>query len=167
MWDAERALRTGDPTGALPFANKALIFIKRVQQATRIFLQRVGTDLPPIDSSRRMTGKRDGIADRDIPLATVPPGERAVTTLWAALDGTGPVALAPLDAWLRKNGPRIGDPLTLAAAADAVRRDPACLPCRRHLRAMLWQVLPRPVPAPVLRPAIDALGRRYLDALGR
>ncbi len=167
MWDAERRLRTGDPQGALPFANKALVAIKRVQQATRIFLGRVGTEQAPIDMARRMTGRRDGIAGRDIPLGTVPPEDRTVAATWNALGSDGPVALGPLEVWLRANPGRIGDPLALAAAIDPVRRDPACAACRQHLRAMLWQILPRPVPAPTLRAPGDAVGRRYLDALGR
>jgi hypothetical protein len=167
MWDAERRLRTGDPQGALPFANKALVAIKKVQQATRIFLGRVGTEQAPIDMARRMTGKRDGLADRDIPLGTIPPEDRTVAATWAALGGDGSVSLRPLEAWLRANPGRVGDPLALAAAIDPVRRDPSCAECRRHLRAMLWQVLPRPVPAPALRAPVDAVGRRYLDSLGR
>lgn len=167
MWDAERQLRTGDPAAALPYANKALIAIKKVQQATRIFLQRVGTELPPIDPARRMTGKRDGIADRDIPLGNVPPEDRTVAIAWTALAGTGPIVLGPLEAWLRANGSRVADPLALAAAIDPVRRDPGCIACRQRLRAMLWPILPRPVAAPALRAPADAAGRRYLDALGR
>ena len=33
------------------------------------------------------------------------------------------------------------------------------------LRGQLWRVLQRPLPAPVRRPALDAMGARYLDAL--
>lgn len=167
MWDAERRLRTGDPAAALPFANKALVAIKKVQQATRIFLGRVGTEQAPIDMARRMTGKREGLADRDIPLGLVPPEDRTVALAWAALGGEGPVALGPLETWLRANSGRVGDPLALAAAIDPVRRDSRCAACRQKLRAMLWQLLPRPVAAPVLRAPGDAVGRRYLDALGR
>ncbi|MEG8024807.1 DUF4175 domain-containing protein [Sphingomonas aurantiaca] len=46
MRQSETALRLGDPRRALPFAYKALRFIKQVQQATRIFLARTGSQLP-------------------------------------------------------------------------------------------------------------------------
>src|SRR5690606_1991140 len=49
MWQSELHLRQGRPDQALPFAYKALGFIKEVQQATRIYLARVGPELPPID----------------------------------------------------------------------------------------------------------------------
>lgn len=38
MWEAELNLRSGQPEKALPFELKALDFIKRVQQASRIYL---------------------------------------------------------------------------------------------------------------------------------
>jgi hypothetical protein len=37
MWSAEGELRQGRPEQALPFAYKALGFIKQVQQAERIY----------------------------------------------------------------------------------------------------------------------------------
>ncbi len=42
MWSSEGELRQGRPEQALPFAYKALAFIKQVQQAERIYLARVG-----------------------------------------------------------------------------------------------------------------------------
>lgn len=167
MWETEVRLRQGQPAAALPFANKALIFIKRVQQATRIFLARVGTRLPPIDEGRRMTGKRDGLADRGAPLAPLPPGDPAPAATWAALAGRAMVPLGPIEAWLRENRARVADSLALAAAIDAVRREPGCADCRRHLRGLLWALLPRPPAAALRRAPADAAGRRYLDALER
>ncbi|WP_017166467.1 hypothetical protein, partial [Xanthomonas phaseoli] len=61
MWQSEGELRQGHPERALPYANKALGFIKQVQQAERIYLARVGTQLPPIDPSRRLSGDRAGL----------------------------------------------------------------------------------------------------------
>ena len=54
-------LRQCRPEAALPFENTALNFIKQVQQATRIYLPRIGSQQPPIDMTRRLTGKREGI----------------------------------------------------------------------------------------------------------
>uniref|UniRef100_UPI002FD91288 DUF4175 family protein n=1 Tax=Stenotrophomonas cyclobalanopsidis TaxID=2771362 RepID=UPI002FD91288 len=62
MWSSEGELRQGRPEQALPFAYKALAFIKQVQQAERIYLARVGPELPPIDEGRRLGGDRAGLA---------------------------------------------------------------------------------------------------------
>ncbi len=87
MWQSERALRQGEPRRALPFANTALKFLKQVQQATRIFLQRTGTQLPPVDEARRLTGKRDGIAQPVLPVLVVPAGDAVPAAAWRALAG--------------------------------------------------------------------------------
>src|SRR5690606_28257819 len=51
MWQSELHLRQAAPGEALPYAYRALELIKQVQQAERIYLQRVGTQLPPVDES--------------------------------------------------------------------------------------------------------------------
>ena len=85
MWQSELQLRQGQPDRALPFAYKALGYIKQVQQADRIFLARVGPQLPPIDESRRMGGKRDGIASRADALQASTTETAAISALWQAL----------------------------------------------------------------------------------
>ena len=164
MWQSELHLRQGDPARALPYANRALVFIKRVQQATRIFLRRTGTAQPEIDETRRLSGKRDGLAGGTLPLAAPPPGVPEPAATWRAL-ATGPVRLDALERWLR--GAAVPDRLALASAIDTVRREPACAGCRARLRRLLWAALPRPVPKVARRNAADAQGRRYLDALPR
>jgi hypothetical protein len=169
MWQSEAALRLGEPARALPFAYKALALIKDVQQATRVFLARVGSQLPPIDEARRLTGKRDGILGSDLALAPREGDETpAATAAWAAIEGL-PAAggLDGLMRWLRTNGGKVEDPLALQAAIDAVQRQPACAPCRDRLRGIVWSALARPVPGVVRRGAGDAVGKRYLGALGR
>lgn len=167
MWDAERHLRTGDPAVALPFENKALIAIKKVQQATRIFLARTGTQLPPIDEGRRMTGKRDGIADRAAALDTRPMPGVEPSASWAALAAPGPVSFDRLEVWLRGHEARVPDRLALDAAIDGVRRAPGCAACRAKLRGLLWTVLPRPIAMPNRRSGASDSGRHYLEAIGR
>lgn len=172
MWQSELHLRQGQPKQALPYAYKALGFIKQVQQATRIFLARVGPELPPIDEARRMTGDRTGLARRELALAAKDAGiDAAPAQAWRALaDAPDPVKTTelPLDAlerWLHANEARVPDPLAFVSAIDAMRRDPSCVECRRNLRGLLWTVLPRP-PANVLRRSDEgADGRRYLEAL--
>ena len=172
MWQSELHLRQGHPQQALPYAYKALGFIKEVQQATRIFLARVGPELPPIDETRRMSGDRAGLAGRALVLAIrkadIDAAPNDAWRLLAESPGTMAGNELPLDAlerWLRTNEARVPDPLAFVGAIDAVRRDPSCIECRRSLRGLLWSVLPRP-PANVPRRDDDgAQGRRYLQAL--
>lgn len=168
MWSSELHLRQGDPQAALPYAYKALGFIKQVQQATRIFLARVGPDLPPIDPARRMTGKREGLASRELVLRPRDGIDAVPAAAWRALgDEPAGVALrlAPLSAWARGAGARIGDPLAMAAAIDAVEREPGCVACRVKLRGLIWAALSRPPVNVTRRPREDSVGRRYLEAL--
>jgi len=167
MWQAELGLHQGAPRVALPFAYRALGFIKQVQQATRIFLARVGPDLPVVDETRRLSGKRDGLVRSALPSLTLAEVDQAPAAAWRALsDPAGPTAmqLAALDRWARAN-PTVVDPLAVAAAIDEVTRDPACVRCRAALGGLVWAALPRPAPGVARRPRGDAAGRRYLDAL--
>lgn len=171
MWQSELHLRQGHPDQALPFAYKALEYIKQVQQATRIYLARVGPELPPIDETRRMGGDRTGIAPRALgPLGRAPDdADAAPARAWRALANdrapSRPADLDALHAWLRSNEARVPDALDLFAAIDEVRGDPACAPCRARLRALLWSASPQPPAQVPRRPAPDDAGRRYLDAL--
>ncbi|MBN8262924.1 MAG: hypothetical protein J0L59_11415 [Xanthomonadales bacterium] len=169
MWQSEGALRQGQPSQALPHAYRALGFIKQVQQAERIYLARVGPDLPPVDASRRMTGKRDGLASRTTTLPAADRDDDAIAALWQALaDAPAPAApidLAALQRWMAAHPARVPDPLALQSAIDVLQRKPACAECRAELRGLLWPLL-RPPPAAVPhRKAADAQGQRYLDAL--
>ncbi len=172
MWQSELHLRQGDPQQALPFAYKALGFIKQVQQATRIFLARVGPELPPIDETRRLSGDRTGLARRELALASLDNRDVVPANLWRALEeapGAAAVewepALQALERWLQANESRVPDALALVAAIDAVRSDPQCTECRRSLRGLLWTAMPRPPAHVPRRAAGDASGVRYLDAL--
>ncbi|MGH8054740.1 MAG: hypothetical protein ACREP4_12560 [Stenotrophomonas sp.] len=166
MWQSEGHLRQGHPDLALPYAYKALGFIKQVQQAERIYLARVGSALPPIDMARRMTGKRDGLGSRGLQLATRPASDRIVADAWQALaQADGKVDLDALSRWLDAHPNAWPDPLDVIAAIDEVRQQPDCQPCRLRLREQLWPALQRPLGPPARRSAPDAAGRRYLDAL--
>lgn len=170
MWQSETELRLGHPDLALPHAYRALEHIKQVQQASRIYLARVGPELPPIDESRRMGGDRAGIARRGDALAVATAPDATLATLWQALDeapseAAREVDFTALERWLRDNESRIADPLSFVAAIETLRAQPDCAPCQRALRAQLWPLLPRPAPAVPRRGDGDAEGRRYLDAL--
>lgn len=171
MWQSELHLRQGQPDRALPFAYKALEYIKQVQQATRIYLARVGPELPPIDETRRMGGDRTGLAPRPLgSLERAPEGaESAPARAWRSLAHDGvPADAADLDAlqaWLRANEARMPDALDLFAAIDEVRGEPGCAACRARLRALLWSASAQPPAQVPRRDALDDAGRRYLDAL--
>jgi hypothetical protein len=170
MWQAELHLRQGRPDLALPFERKALDYIKQVQQAGRIYLARVGSELPPIDQSRRLSGDRKGLAPRNDSLVSTPPASPLLESLWRALEvPAGPAApaldLDSVERWLRANEKRVPDALGVIAAIDSVRNEPDCGSCRRLLRNRLWPLLRRPPvqPAPRIQP--DRSGKAYLDAL--
>lgn len=171
MWQSELHLRQGDPKQALPHAYRALARIKEVQQASRIYLARVGPELPPIDESRRLGGDRAGIARRDDALSAATPLDATLANLWRALDdtptagGREAVDFDALERWLQSNESRIADPLSFVAALESLRAEPGCARCRADLRAQLWPLLPRPAATVPRRDEADAAGRRYLDAL--
>ena len=166
MWQSEGHLRQGHPDQALPYAYKALAFIKQVQQAERIYLARVGSELPPIDMARRMTGKRDGLGNRAVQLTARPAGDAVVANAWHALASTDEnIDLDALSRWLDAHPNAVPDPLDVVAAIDALRQQPDCRTCRNELRAQLWPALRRADGPPARRNAADAAGRRYLEAL--
>lgn len=165
MWEAELNLRSGRPEAALPFENTALDYIKRIQQASRIYLPRIGSTQPPIDMARRMTGKREGIVGGGAKLTPFAIEDAVPATAWRALAAPGAIDLGGLDQWVRTNSARIRDPLTVLAAIDALRSDPRSRTLRTRLRDQLWTVLTRP-PAQVRRRHDGgAVGRRYLEGL--
>jgi hypothetical protein len=170
MWQAELHLRQGRPDLALPYEYKALDYIKQVQQAGRIYLARVGSELPPIDPARRLSGDRKGLAPRSEPLVAATPASPLLESLWRALE-TPPGRESPAldldgaERWLRANERRVPDALGVIAALDGVRNDPACASCRQLLRGRLWPLLRRPPTHPAPRAKPDRTGQAYLDAL--
>ncbi|MEG1680305.1 MAG: hypothetical protein RR326_09435, partial [Stenotrophomonas sp.] len=163
---SEGHLRQGHPDQALPYAYKALAFIKQVQQAERIYLARVGSELPPIDMARRMTGKREGLGNRGVQLAARPADDAVVASAWHALASSDySVDLDALSRWLDAHPNAVPDPLDVVAAIDALRQQTDCRACRDDLRAQLWPALRRAEGPPARRNAADASGRRYLEEL--
>lgn len=173
MWDSETQLRLGQPQAALPFAYKALRLIKQVQQADRIYLPKIGSELPPIDMARRLTGKRDGLAPRSDAFVRVPGEPSPLAALWLALGPDRvavPVQERVLDEASRHLRMRGGDDdtaLATLAAIDVLRADPGCGECRAGLRQRLWRLLPTARATPTPRPLPTRVGNAYLDALQR
>lgn len=171
MWDAEGFLRVGEPASALPHENRALELIKEVQRADRVYLARVGLELPPIDASRRMSGDIEGVTDRVDSLQPAEATAGPLQALWRDLQdwhgGTRDAAgLESASRWILDHQASLDDPLGLIAAIDALQRDPACENCRERLQDALWPALPVPPAGVMPRARIDAAGARYLEALG-
>lgn len=165
MWQSELELRSGRPPQALPHEYKALEQIKRVQQSTRIYLARVGLELPPVDEARRLSGDRAGLRDSSNAAQPATAADAELDALWQSLQRGEQPAWPRFDAWLRDSGLGSEQALDLAAAADSWRRDLACASCREELRARLWPLLPRASAASAGRELPDRRGRAYLQAL--
>ncbi|MBS0581880.1 MAG: DUF4175 family protein [Proteobacteria bacterium] len=165
MWQAELHLRQGDPAQALPYEYRALEFVKRVQQSTRIYLARVGLELPVPDETRRLSGERKDVADRSGTLAAASDGDSAIARLWKTLAANEAPDWDAAEAWLRTHAASAPDALGVFAAIDRARRDPACAPCRVALRDQLWPLLPAPSAGVLPRAAPETADRVYLDAL--
>ncbi len=165
MWQAELQLRLGEPRKALPYEYAALDYIKRVQQASRIYLSRVGLDLPVVDEARRLTGERTGVRDRASALGPRNADDAVVLDVWRALADTGTPDWDGFESWVRQREATLPAALDLLAATDALRRDPDCAACRDRLYAQLWPLLPVPATGAGLRETPDEAGRAYLDAI--
>jgi hypothetical protein len=165
MWEAELQLRSGRPEAALPFENVALDYIKQVQQATRIYLPRIGAQQPPIDMARRLTGKRAGLVGAPAQLTPFAIDDAVPATAWRALAAPETIDLAGLGQWVRANSARLRDPLAVLAAIDALRATPGARGPREALRAQLWTVLTRPPVGVRRRSDGGALGQRYTQGL--
>jgi hypothetical protein len=167
MWQAELHLRQTQPAKALPYEYRALGFIKKVQQADRIYLARVGNALPVIDDTRRLTGDRAGLASREDWLTAAIQPDAALFAFWQALDHADSVSpdYTALHTWL--NNRPVPPTLDLMAALDDYQRKPDCMPCLQALKAQLWPLLTIPMAEPLQRVTPNKMGQRYLDALHR
>ena len=183
MWQSELHLRMGDPIAALPYQYRALDLIKQIQQASRIYLARVGLELPPIMFSRRLSGDRSTAVRPGDPLRAAERGDAALVGMFSALAGRGfgigdsgfaggegladaaPTAdvFAAFDDWLSEQS--IESTLDLRERFDRVRRDPDCADCRAALASSLWQRLTPPPLGPRSRAGLDAAGEAWLRAL--
>lgn len=139
MWEAEKALRAITPKTALAPELKALVAIKELQQADRIYLHKTAFVPPPIKEEIRMTGdvvgaasyaRAQGESADAVPaqlreLVTALSGEGALPALWTRTAHD----------WVRE---RLKDDEQRLAAQRAVQDVlDGCLRCRPALRAWL------------------------------
>ncbi len=174
MWQAELNLRQTKPKPALPYEYRALGFIKQVQQAERIYLARVGLELPPIDETRRLSGDRGSLKNPDDNLQAANVEDAALIKFWQSLNPleSGSTAgnwaapdFSALRNWIREHSSRSPDALGLLAAVDALEKQPTCHACLVEIKAQLWPLLPKPPAAPKQRIVQNSNGQKYLDAL--
>ncbi len=151
MWQAELHLRQAEPAKALPFEYRALAFIKKVQQAERIYLARVGPDLPPIDESRRLSGDRSGFKAPEDMLRAADREDAPLLVFWQSLDASDRPETAGLKRWMADHGNRLPDSLGLKVALAEMESRPDCRSCREAVKALLWPVLSKPPAVPKAR----------------
>lgn len=72
MWQAELHLMLSEPKQALPFEYKAYNYLKKAQQAERIYAKRLGFEPPPVTEERRLTGELQAILNSDLSLVDQP-----------------------------------------------------------------------------------------------
>ncbi|WP_237062410.1 DUF4175 domain-containing protein [Microbulbifer zhoushanensis] len=168
MWSSWRELSIVEPQASLPHQHRALRYIKEVQQASRIYLQRVGFEPPPIDEERRLTGERDEVAPPEVTTAFDDPDRaRLESILRSLLSGETPTedelaALPGLMSASGQSGLQQGKRLEVSKALRRFRQDTACSQCRRELQAQLYQLLAPLQAAPAL-PASGANQGSYAD----
>lgn len=184
MWDAELHLRLFEPKKALPYEYKALQLLKSVQQAARVYVQRVGFESPPLrPDEKRLTGKLDGIRNQATTMRA--PADDSVAVLRRSLHilqklrHGGTVASA--DAELLEDAARYlaaraaSQPDRLLEPLQALRRlidqvqsgSPRSSELIAAAEGGLWQLLPAAKPEPQRSgPPGSAVARRYFDALG-
>ncbi len=159
MWDAEGRLRLHRPQQALPYEYRALELLKDLQQRSRIYVQKVGFETPPLEPEKlRLTGDLEEIENRSRLVAATldDPLSLAVGQVLAAL-GTGASAGEP---------PPIETLITVRVAlAQAAAREPELIPAlsgldaliggslpdeeaRGSVREALWRLLPEPAKRP-------------------
>ncbi len=173
MWRAEGFLLQHDPKSSLPHQYRALALIKRVQDRSRVVVNKVGVSITPIDFSRTLTGELDEIpALRDLDAgqsavdASAVPSE-AVVALIASSD------FRPEDAdevrnWARARSTEAsaaGDVDTerdfreLLAALATWQKVAECSDCRQTVQTV-WQ---RQGPVPTAPPARQRQPTNWFD----
>ncbi|GAA0858461.1 hypothetical protein [Aliiglaciecola litoralis] len=63
MWDAELHLMLSAPERALPYEQKALVYLEQARKAERVFVKRLGFEPPPVSEKRRYQGDLSDVLD--------------------------------------------------------------------------------------------------------
>ncbi|MCX2830317.1 hypothetical protein [Microbulbifer thermotolerans] len=152
MWSSHRELSVIDPQASLPHQHRALRYIKEVQQASRIYLQRVGFEPPPLDEERRLSGEREDVKPPPLSAQRSAPEREQLEQLLHqvragdTLDSDGVEALLSLTQV--REQPQLK--LELSKNLRLYQQRTNCSDCRRQLSALLYQLLPAPQALPSL-----------------
>ena len=173
MWGAEGQLRIHRPREALPFEYRALELLKDLQERSRIYVQKVGFETPPLEPERiRLTGDLEDIQTRirSIQQAEVEPLVVAANELLASLQEE----MGEPSRFSEEAGA-----LVRLAIAEAATREPQALLAlvalnrlvvgeipneveHQSLEEMLWRLIPEPVERPRRgRGSTDPLAEMY------
>ncbi|WP_444891657.1 hypothetical protein [Microbulbifer sp. DLAB2-AA] len=172
MWRSWRDLSVIEPQASLPHQHRALRFIKEVQQASRIYLQRVGFEAPPIDESRRLSGEREDVAPESVDSAFEQKQRAQVLALMAQVDSGAELdtdLLVQINELAAEQSLDLGLELSKQLRLYQQRhQQPNCIDCTNSLNQLLYQLLPAPKSAPSLPLQTEADGHfsRWLHQQG-
>ncbi|WP_105102680.1 hypothetical protein [Microbulbifer pacificus] len=152
MWSAWRDLSVIEPQASLPYQHTALRYIKEVQQASRIYLQRVGFETPPLDESRRLSAEYEPPV---LPKVESSGDDSERMQLLALLDKVqrGDIIAESEEQSLKQRQILRDDAdlrMSLAKHLRRYRQQPDCSDCRRRLSALLYGLIPAPEARPTL-----------------
>jgi len=187
MWEAELRLRTNEPRAALPFEYRALELLKAAQQASRVYVKRVGFEPPPLEPDRtRLTGNLSAVGHptsrRDRTDTASLPSIRAALDLvqrsrTRERPPSGPAAVDALrragqeiaQLAVSQTGAHLETLAVLRSLIDSLRADRpvACSDCWLRLERGLWRALPAADPERDGRERSTGITRDYFDRLLR
>ncbi|WP_299456899.1 hypothetical protein [uncultured Microscilla sp.] len=186
MWQSELHLRTHRPKASLPYQYKALKLIKQIQQKSRVYVERIGFEPPPIkEKEKRLKGELEDIRNvykkRNTEAQVLYPNIRKVLPLleqWRNHRITLPTIRQKQ--WLRAAGSELatvaidkpGQFLTALKTLQKLTQDQLTpveinrvLP---YLINALWRALPQKAAEPgTQRKVKNRLLEIYLNKLGR
>ncbi|WP_444926367.1 hypothetical protein ACJJI4_21130 [Microbulbifer sp. TRSA002] len=172
MWSSWRDLSVIEPQASLPHQHRALRFIKEVQQASRIYLQRIGFEAPPIDESRRLSGEREDVAPETVDSAFEQKQRAQVLALMAQVDAGAELdtdLLVQINELATEQSLDLGLELSKQLRLYQQRhQQPNYIDCTNSLNQLLYQLLPAPESAPSLPLQTEADGHfsRWLHQQG-
>ncbi|WP_226643702.1 hypothetical protein [Microbulbifer variabilis] len=172
MWSSWRDLSVIEPQASLPHQHRALRFIKEVQQASRIYLQRIGFEAPPIDESRRFSGEREEVAPETVSSAFEQKQRAQLLTLMEQVRvgiELDPELVKQVNKLAAKQSQDLGLELSKQLRLYQQRhQQPDCADCKGSLNQLLYQLLPAPESAPSLPLQTEANGHfsRWLHKQG-
>ncbi|MCH9690499.1 MAG: hypothetical protein K0U59_00335 [Gammaproteobacteria bacterium] len=152
MWDAWRDLAIIEPEDSLPHQQRALRFIKEVQQASRIYLQRVGFEPPSIDESRRLSGERTTVEPPYQHSEHKPSKEQKLRRILNNLRNSDRLAKATMDEiyQLTQDEQKPQQTIKLSKLLRLYQQQPECEDCQQQLTQFLYTLLPKPHANPAL-----------------